>query len=150
MTNKFLEEYCIFIVKSMYKNIDAALLRIRLMAKYLVNKCNLKRSTVDSCILFGKYEKGKLELVMSVHVDNVFIYGNPRKLKNIKEKIKEKFNISESRKSRSFLEFIMNGVMKRNFLNHPPPPPPRHAIHRFLGSEAVGRANTDVYLLLYI
>ena len=93
MTNKFLEEYCIFIVKSMYKNIDAALLRIRLMAKYLVNKCNLKRSTADSCILFGKYEEGKLELVMSVHVDNVFMAGKPKTIKYIKENIKEKFNI---------------------------------------------------------
>ena len=42
---------------------------------------------------FMKYEKGELELVMSVHVDNVFMAGKPKTLKDIKENIKEKFNI---------------------------------------------------------
>ena len=45
---------------------------------------------------FRKYEKGKLELVMSVHANDVFMVCNPETLKVIKEKIKEKFNISES------------------------------------------------------
>ena len=40
---------------------------------------------------------------MSVHVDDVFMVGKPEKLKNIKEIIKEKFNISESGKVKKFL-----------------------------------------------
>ena len=44
-----------------------------------------------------------MQLVMSVHVDDVFIAGNPKTLKVIREKIKEKFNISESGKVRKFL-----------------------------------------------
>ena len=47
------------------------------VGKYLVNECNLKRSKADSCILFRKYEKGKLEIVMSVHMDDVFMAGKP-------------------------------------------------------------------------
>ena len=74
----------------MYRNVDAVPLWIRLLAKYLVNKCNIKSSKGDSCILFRKDEKGKLELVMSVHVDDVFMAGKPETLKFIKEK----FNIS--------------------------------------------------------
>ena len=110
MTNKFLEEYCIFIVKSMYKNIDAALLRIRLMAKYLVNKCNLKRSTADSCILFGKYEEGKLELVMSVHVDDVFMAGKSETLETL-NKISRRISTYQSpEKQRIFLGSITNVV----------------------------------------
>ena len=52
---------------------------------------------------FRKYEKGKLEIVTSVHVYDIFMAGNPETLKIIKENIKEKFNISESRKVKKFL-----------------------------------------------
>ena len=69
ITKTFLEEYCIWIGKSMYGNVDAALLWIRLLAKYLVNECNLKNIKAESCTLFRKDEKRNLKLVMSVHVD---------------------------------------------------------------------------------
>ena len=52
-----------------------------------------------------KYEKGKSELVMSFHVDNLFMAGHMETLNNIKENIKEKFNISESVKVNNFLGF---------------------------------------------
>ena len=41
---EFLKEYCILILKFMYVNVDASLLRLILLAKYLVNEFNLKRS----------------------------------------------------------------------------------------------------------
>ena len=40
---------------------------------------------------------------MSVHVDYLFMAGNPETLKKTKENIKEKFNISESGKAKKFL-----------------------------------------------
>ena len=46
--NKFLEEYCILIGKSMYGNVNAYLLWLRLLAKYLINECNPKISKADS------------------------------------------------------------------------------------------------------
>ena len=49
---------------STHGNVYAALLRLRLTDKYLVNECNLKRSKDDFCIFYKKYDKGKLELVM--------------------------------------------------------------------------------------
>ena len=39
---------------------------------------------------------------MSFRVDNVFMAGKPETLKDIKENIKEKFNISESGKVKEF------------------------------------------------
>ena len=75
ISEKFLREYFILLGKLMYGNVDAELLWIRLLAKYLVNECNLKRIKADSFILFRKYEKEKLELVMSVQVDGVFVAG---------------------------------------------------------------------------
>ena len=87
----------------MYGNIESELLWLRLLAKYLVNECNLNRSKADSCIFFRKDEKGKLELLMSAHMDDVFVAGKAETLKVITEKIKEKFNISESVKVKNFL-----------------------------------------------
>ena len=55
------------------------------------------------CIFFWENEKGKLELVMSVHVDDVFMADKPETLKSIKENIKENFNISVSGKVKKFL-----------------------------------------------
>ena len=77
ISEEFLKECCILLEKSMYGNVDTALLWIGLLEKYLVNRWNLKRSKADSCILFRKYEKGKLEIVMSVHMDDVFMAGKP-------------------------------------------------------------------------
>ena len=68
----------------MYGNFDTALLWLILLAKYLVNERNLKRSKVDYYILFRKYEKGKLEIVMSVHVYDVFMAVSMEILKDIK------------------------------------------------------------------
>ena len=58
---------------------------------------------IDSCNLYGKYDIGKVELVISIHVDGVFMAGMTDKLENIKEMIKLKFNIQESVKVRNFL-----------------------------------------------
>ena len=63
----------------------------------------MKRIQTDYCILYGKYDIGKVELVISIHVDGVFMAGMTDKLENIKEMIKLKFNIQESVKVRNFL-----------------------------------------------
>ena len=57
----------------------------------------------DSCIFFMKDEKGKLYLVVSIHVDNLFMAGKSETLKDIKENIKEKFNISSFVKVKTFI-----------------------------------------------
>ena len=95
ISKEFLREYCILLGKLMYGNVDAVILWLILLAKYLVkkNECNLRMSKAESCILFRKYEKNNLELVMSVHVDDIFMAGKTETLKVIKENIKEKFNI---------------------------------------------------------
>ena len=62
ITKKFLEEYFILIVNSMYGNVNADILWLILIAKCVINKCNLKRSRADSCIFYKKDDNGKLEL----------------------------------------------------------------------------------------
>ena len=57
ISKEFLEEYCILLEKSMYGNVEAALLWLRLLDKYLVNECNLKSSKVGYYILIKKLTK---------------------------------------------------------------------------------------------
>ena len=87
----------------MYRHVDTDLLWLRLLAKYLIHEYNLKRSKADSCIFDKKDNKGKLELMIPVHVNNVIISGNPETLKNSQGKIKLKLNIQESEKAKKFL-----------------------------------------------
>ena len=103
ITKEFLKEHFILLGNLMYGNVNIYLLWLRLLDKYSFNECNLKRSKADSCIFYKKYDNGELELVMSVHVDNVFMEGNPETLDKIKEKIKLYFNIQRSSKLNRFL-----------------------------------------------
>ena len=77
ISEEFLREYLILLGNLMYGNFDAEILWIRLLSEYLANKCNIKRSKVDLYIFFRKDEKGKSELVMSVHMGHVSMAGNP-------------------------------------------------------------------------
>ena len=72
----------------MYGNVDASLFLLSLFSKYLVRKCNLKSIKAGSYILLSKYDKDKLELMMLVYVEDLFMDDTPETLKNIKENIK--------------------------------------------------------------
>ena len=69
-----------------------------------------KKSKSESCIFLKKYDKGKSELKMSVHVDDVFMDGNPETLNNTKRNMKEKFNIQDSVKMKNFLRVYYEWV----------------------------------------
>ena len=57
----------------MYGNVDVALLWLMLSGKYLIKQCDMTISEVDSCIFYKKDGKGKLDIVMSVHIGDVFM-----------------------------------------------------------------------------
>ena len=79
-----MEEYFILLGKSIYGSVDTAILWLRLLYEYLINGFNLKRSKACYWIFYKKCDNRKLELVMSVHVDNVFVAGHPGKSEKIK------------------------------------------------------------------
>ena len=60
----------------MNENVDKDMLWLRLLEKYLPNECNLKRIKADSFIFYRKHDNAQLDLVISVHVDNVFMAEN--------------------------------------------------------------------------
>ena len=52
---------------------------------------------------YKRYDSEKLELLMSVHVDHIFMTGRPETLENFKGIINMKFNIQESGKVKKFI-----------------------------------------------
>ena len=68
----------------MYGNMNADILWLILLSQYLVKECDMTRIQADSFIFYQKDYGGKLNLMMSVHVDNVFMAGIPETLENIK------------------------------------------------------------------
>ena len=63
--------------------------------------------TLSSRWYFRKDVKWKVEVVISVHIDDIFMVRNPETLKHIKENTKKKFNISESGNVKKFLVVTM-------------------------------------------
>ena len=63
----------------------------------------MTRRRTDYCISYQKYDDTKLELVVSVYVDNVFMAGRPQTLEKIKEMVNLKPNIQEFGKVKKFL-----------------------------------------------
>ena len=103
ITEEFLEEYFILLVNSMYRNVGASLLWLRLLSKYLIQECDTTRIQSDYFIFYKKYDSGKLELVVFIYVDGALMEERRDILENIKEIKKLKFNIQESGKVKKFL-----------------------------------------------
>ena len=100
---EFLEEYCILLVKSMYGNMYNDLLWLILLTKCLIQECDMKRIQADFCIFYNNDDGGKLDLVMYVHVENVFMAARSETLEKNKYMIKLKFNIQYSGIVKRFL-----------------------------------------------
>ena len=77
----------------MYGNMDAALFWLKLLFKYWIKEFDMKRIQSDSWIFYKKYYEGKLDLLMFVRLDDVFMAGKPEPFEKIKDMIKLKFNI---------------------------------------------------------
>ena len=77
----------------------------------------MTRSQAESFISYSKYDEGKLELVVSVHLDDLLIAGRPETLESIKELIKLKFNIQESGKVKKFIGVLNVKLQLDKLLN---------------------------------
>ena len=90
-----MEEYFILLENLMHENLYADILWLRLIDKYLINEFNLKRIKAVSWILYKKYDYGKLELVISVYVDDIFTARKQEIQEKIKYNINMKLNIQQ-------------------------------------------------------
>ena len=80
---------------AMYGNVDAALLWIRTLTGFLIEKCGMKQSITDPSIYYMKDTEGQLKIVLSVHVDDLMVSGKQADVDDLKSKVKTKFGISD-------------------------------------------------------
>ena len=64
----------------MYGNVDAAILWFILLSKWVIKECDIKIIQAESYIFYNKYDSRKLELMMSIHVENVLVEGSSETL----------------------------------------------------------------------
>jgi hypothetical protein len=65
----------------------------------------LIKSKTDPCLLYSLDEKGELEGIMVIHVDNCLICGSETMVKPTKEAIKKFLIIKDKGKLKKFLGF---------------------------------------------
>ena len=87
----------------MYAKVDVAILLLYLLSKYLIKICFLTKIHSELCILYKKHNRRKLELMMSIYIDEMFMAGKLENLEKRKELLKLKFNIQESGNVNFFL-----------------------------------------------
>ena len=68
----------------MYGNVYVDLLWLIMLAKYLIKERNMTRSKQILAFYKKKDDDGKLELVMSVYLDDSFMEGRPYTIEKIK------------------------------------------------------------------
>jgi hypothetical protein len=87
------ETTCIDLQKSMYGNVDAALLWQETVQKFFVNEVGLTQSAVDPCIYF-QHVDGTLTLIVVVYVDDMLLLGLQSKIDWMKDVMSAKFTIT--------------------------------------------------------
>ena len=94
VTQENRKKTCILLLKSIYGNVDAALRFNRLYATHL-KSMGLIRSRTEACFFFQKSEIGKMKLMVSIHVDDTLVAGNPMDIKFFKEGLRTRLVIKE-------------------------------------------------------
>ncbi len=92
MTQEEVEKYCIQLDRAMYGNVDAPIRWMRTFSKH-PKSIGMIQSKTDPCIFYKLDEKGELEIMMAVHVDDTVITGTRKSVDWCYKKIQEKFKI---------------------------------------------------------
>ena len=102
ITEEERELYCIQLTKSMYGNVNAALIWFKTYENYLTKQMGMEQCRSDPCVFYLK-ENDKVSLVTMIFVDDTTLYGLKEKIEWFKKKLKERFNISDLGRLRKHL-----------------------------------------------
>ena len=79
----------------MYSNMNPSLRWKKAFIKLCTkNKIKYIHSKIDPCILHKRDEEEKLSLIMVMYVDNVLISGKEKDIKELKERFKKTYKIT--------------------------------------------------------
>ncbi|KAG7353674.1 reverse transcriptase RNA-dependent DNA polymerase [Nitzschia inconspicua] len=86
--------HCVELLKSMYGNVDAALIFFKTYKKHLTEKMNMEQSVVDPCVFYKRDEKGRTILVAITHVDDTLLTGTRKAIDEFKAGVKKRFGFT--------------------------------------------------------
>jgi hypothetical protein len=89
------ETHCAELLKSIYGNVDAALIFFRTYKKHLTEKMGLEQSVVDPCVFYKRDEEGRTILVAITHVDDTMLTGTRKAIEEFKRGVKQRFGYTE-------------------------------------------------------
>jgi hypothetical protein len=88
---KYIDENCIQLLKSMYGNVEAAICFFRTYRFHLIKKMNLVQSKADPCVFFKKDPADTAVLIAITHMDDTLLIGTRQAVDEFKRGIKERF-----------------------------------------------------------
>ena len=86
---------CLQLNKNIYGMVDAVLIFYKAYSVQLMKSMGMTQSKADACMFTRQDETGKTILIMSSHVDDIFVAGTPDAIAWFKQQLKERFNIKE-------------------------------------------------------
>jgi histone deacetylase 1/2 len=95
-TEELERDYCILLNKAMYGTVQAPRAFFLTLSKHL-KEMGMVQSKVDPCIWYKRDYKGELVLIMAIYVDDCILSGKEEAVTWCKERLKERFNITDLR-----------------------------------------------------
>jgi hypothetical protein len=95
VTEEESKTHCIEQLKSMYGNVDAALIFFETYKKYMEDVIGMVQSRVDPCVFFKRSDNGETILIAVTHVDDTLLCGTTKAIEDFKIAIKKRFGYTE-------------------------------------------------------
>jgi hypothetical protein len=97
ITEEEARTHCIEQLKSMYGNVDAALIFFETYRKYMEEIIGMIQSQVDPCVFYKRDKSGETILIAVTHVDDTLLCGTKSAIEDFKIAIKQRFGFTEQK-----------------------------------------------------
>ena len=97
VTQEESKTHCIEQLKSMYGNVDAALIFFETYKKYMEEIIGMIQSQVDPCVFYKRNDEGDTILIAVTHVDDTLLCGTIKAIEDFKVAIKKRFGFTEQK-----------------------------------------------------
>ena len=94
ITEEQRKRLAILLLKSMYGNVDAAVKFFKLLSRWMVDNMKMKQSLADPCVFYKLDANDKLELLVSVTVDDCAVTGLPKNIEWFMKGLEGRFKIT--------------------------------------------------------
>ena len=95
VTQEESKTHCIEQLKSMYGNVDAALIFFETYKAYMEEVIGMSQSRVDPCVFYKRNDDGETILIAVTHVDDTLLCGTKKAIDDFKIAIKKRFGYTD-------------------------------------------------------